>query len=250
PIPSHRIEIRLDDIEKAGLYPNRENLDVVAQQFRRIKRPIIKAAFDADLPIGKNANVVMMASALPGAGKSFCSFNLAQSIALEREIGSVLVDADVLKPGISRSLDLEDSVGLIDYLIDDSIQLEDILVQSDFHDIVFIPAGSKHPQATELLASRRMLDLIEHLSIRYRSRAVIFDTPPLLITNEAQALAEIMGQIVLVIEARISTQESVIRALGMLDRQKPVNAILNKSRSANGSGYQSDDYGYYPNGTE
>ena len=59
-------------------------------------------------------------------------------------------------------------------------------------------------------------------------------------------LASFMGQIVFVIEARVSSQESAMRALALLDRDKPINAILNKSKSANTYGYHSDDYGYYP----
>jgi len=90
-----------------------------------------------------------------------------------------------------------------------------------------------------------MQDLVALLSAQYKNRTILFDTPPLLITNEAQVLATNMGQIVLVIEARVSSQDSVMRALGRLDHQKPINAILNKSRNAAGDGYQSDDYGYY-----
>jgi len=244
--PKHSIVLDSNDLKKAGLLPADEDQEIIAQQFRRIKRPVLKAAFEVDLPTGDNANVVMMASAMPGAGKSFCAFNLVQSIAIERDVGAVLVDADVLKPGISRSLGLQDHVGLIDYLLDPTIDFADILVATNLNDVVVIPAGRKHPQATELLASRRMQDLVALLATQYQSRAVVFDTPPLLLTNEAQVLATNMGQIVLVIEARVSSQESVMRALGMLDREKPINAILNKSRNAAGDGYQSDDYGYYP----
>lgn len=247
--PKQSIEIDLEELSATGLHPRTREKDIVSDQFRRIKRPILQCAFETDLPTGENANVIMVASALPGAGKSFCSVNLAQSIATERDVGAVLVDADVLKPSISRSLGLQEHVGLIDYLIDPSIEIADILVDTDLHDIIVIPSGHKHPEATELLASRRMRELIAQLSAKFQSRAVIFDTPPLLITNEAQVLAERMGQIVLVIEARVSSQESVMRALGMLDREKPINAILNKSRSAAEKGYRSDDYGYYPYGS-
>jgi exopolysaccharide/PEP-CTERM locus tyrosine autokinase len=222
-----------------------EDAEITAQEFRRIKRPIIRTAFETDLPAGENANVIMMASAMPGAGKSFCAYNLSQSISMEREIGAVLVDADVLKPGISRSMGLHNNVGLIDYLLDPTMELADILVSTGLNDILVIPAGHKHPHATELLASRRMQDLVRLLSIQFANRVVIFDAPPLLLTNEAQVLASRMGQIVLVIEARVSSQDSVMRALSMLDRNKPINAILNKSRSASDDGYRGDYYGYY-----
>lgn len=245
-IPANRIQVDFEKLVESGFLARSEDQDLIADQFRRVKRPVLQLAFDSDLVITDYRNLIMVASALPGAGKSFCSLNLAQSIATERDIGTVLVDADVLKPSISRGLGLQDQPGLIDFLLDDNIQLQDVLIATDLNDIIVLPAGRRHPDATELLASRRMRELMKQLADHFPDRAVVFDTPPLLITNEAQVLAERMGQIVLVIEARVSSQESVNRALGLLNRDKPINAILNKSRSATVSGYQSDDYGYYP----
>lgn len=245
-LPRNSTKVDLEALAEAGVFPPKKDAELIAQQFRRIKRPVLQCAFNDALPIERNSNIIMMASAMPGAGKSFCSFNLAYSIAHERDFGSILVDADMLKPGLSRVLGLQGEPGLTDYLVDPNINVADIMVQTDLKGIIIIPAGQSHPEATELLASRRMRDLVSILSQRFRHRAVIFDTPPLLLTNEAQVLAEIVGQIVFVIEARVSLQESVMRALGMLDRDKPINAILNKSRSASSDGYHSDRYGYYP----
>ncbi|MDH4053919.1 MAG: hypothetical protein OEW73_00435 [Gammaproteobacteria bacterium] len=244
--PNEKIAVDLDRLVAMGLFPSAEHAEMISHQFRRIKRPLLQSAFEIGLPVGENANTIMMASALPGSGKSFCSVNLAHSISLERDVGAVLVDSDVLKPGTSRAFGLDDRIGLIDYLLDPAIAIQDILVETDLNGINFIPAGRKHPEATELLASRRMQKLLKQLSDGFRHRVVIFDTPPLLVTNEARVLAEKVGQIVLVIEAHVSLQEQVIRALALLDRQKPINAILNKSHSAQGGHIYADDYGYYP----
>ena len=68
-------------------------------EFRRIKRPVLHTAF-GDGSVGvENANVIMMASALPKTGKTFCSFSLAISIARERDFGAVLVDAVSVRRG-------------------------------------------------------------------------------------------------------------------------------------------------------
>ncbi len=245
--PKSQVEVDHDALIAAGLLPPHQDRDLIGRQFRRAKRPVLQCAFDDPTLAGANPNIIMMASAMPGAGKSFCSFNLAYSIAYERDYDSLLVDADVLKPGLSRALGLDDRPGLTDYLLDDSLEIGDVLVGTDLNDILVIPAGRSHPEATELLASRRMREMIETLSAAFASRAVIFDTPPLLLTSEAQVLAAKAGQIVYVLEARSTSQDSALRAVSLLDREKPINAILNKSRSASGAGYQSDDYGYYPN---
>jgi exopolysaccharide/PEP-CTERM locus tyrosine autokinase len=244
--PAFSIAVDVEELKSQGLHPQDDDVALVAQEFRRIKRPVLNTAFTMAGADEAHANVIMMASALPKSGKTFCSINLAMSIARERDVGAVIVDADVLKPNISRAFGLEKRVGLIDYLLDSSVTLDEILVGTDLSDIVLVPAGRQHEEATELLASRRMQELIDELSKRYYARAIIVDTPPLLLTNEAHVLAENMGQIVMVVEAGQSSQESTIQALSSLDRSKPINAILNKARYASfGSYYGGGEYGYY-----
>lgn len=243
-LPAEIMKIDVDSLVDAGLYPRAEHRERVAQEFRRIKRPVINLAFGNGHPESENANLVMMASAMPKSGKTWCSINLAASIARERDIGAVLVDADILKPNISRALGLEERLGLIDHLLDPAISIDRIIVPTDFHDVVVIPAGQQHDEATELLASRRMQEFVATLSERFRSRLIVVDTPPLLLTNEARELAEHMGQIVMVIEAGVSTQESVSQALDSLNRTRPINAILNKARGEFSGYYGSAGYGY------
>jgi Mrp family chromosome partitioning ATPase len=139
---------------------------------------------------------------------------------------------------------MEAEVGLIDYLLEPELELPDILFETNLNGIVVIPSGRRHAQATELLASRRMQSLVSKVSQEFGNYVVIFDTPPLLLTNEAQVLAKIAGQIVLVIESRVSSQESVVRAFGLLDRSKPINAIFNKSRGAASNMYSGGNYAY------
>src|SRR5690606_30848694 len=133
---------------------------------RRIKRPLIANAIGETAGAGNiaNRNVIMIASAMPGAGKTFCAVNLAVSISLERELNVVLVDVDVAKPHISRAFGLVDRKGLIDLLVDDSLDMADLLVRTDLNDIQVLPAGQPHPQATELLASDRMSRVVNELA--------------------------------------------------------------------------------------
>ena len=90
-------------------------------------------------------NMVLVTSAMPGSGKTFCVVNLAVSMSLERELNVVVVDADVLKPHISTSLGLEEREGLIDLLLDDSRSIEEMLVRTDLNDIQVLPAGTPAP---------------------------------------------------------------------------------------------------------
>ncbi|HUQ50748.1 MAG TPA: XrtA-associated tyrosine autokinase [Gammaproteobacteria bacterium] len=233
------------DLVAGGLLAPLDHATAVADDFRRIKRPLIVNATKADAELADAMNVIMIASALPGAGKTFCSVNLAVSISLERELNVLLVDADVPKPHISREFGLSDKPGLIDLLLDEQSDVADFLVRTDLNDITVLPAGRAHPQATELLASDRMSQIVRELASRYRDRIVLLDSPPLLLTSEAQALASQVGQIALVVEAGETSHQMLAHALEVLDHDKAVNLILNKTRGVMGGGYYGGDYGYY-----
>ena len=241
--PKHHVS--QTELIKGGLLAPLDHAMPVADEFRRIKRPLIA---NAALEVGNDQapmNVIMIASALPGAGKTFCAVNLAVSISLERELNVLLIDADVPKPHISRSFGLGTAPGLIDLLVDDdSRHFSDFLVRTDLNDIQVLPAGRSHPQATELLASGRMSDIVGELARRYPDRIIILDSPPLLVTSEAQAVASQVGQIAVIVEAGQTSQQVLSQTLETLDPNKAINLILNKSRQWAQTRYYGGDYSY------
>jgi len=161
------------------------------------------------------------------------------------ELTRQLVDADVVKPHISREFGLAKRLGLIDLLVDDSQQVSDCLVRTDLNDIQILPAGQKHAQSTELLASERMSEIITELSSRYSDRIILMDSPPLLAASEAPAVADQVGQIVLVVESGETTHQALMETINILNPEKAINIILNKSRHSMLSGHYGGGYGYY-----
>jgi len=211
----------------------------VDNAFRRIKRPILANAFGKEAALIENGNIVMVCSSLPGEGKTFTAINLAMSIAIELDKTVLLVDADLPKRTTSKLFNLEGQVGLTDVLIGEET-LSDVVVSTDLPDFKIIPAGKQHEHGTELLASDKMFNLIEELATRYPDRIIIFDTPPLLITSEAQILASLAGQVVLVVEADRTLKHNVEEAVSMLDKSKPIGLVLNKTQTSSGSDYYGD----------
>ncbi|MBT8090309.1 MAG: XrtA-associated tyrosine autokinase, partial [Gammaproteobacteria bacterium] len=218
-----------EELIHKGLLAPLDQAIPVADEFRRIKRPLIDNALKQGEDHVDHMNLIMVASPLPGAGKTFCSVNLAASISLERELNVLLVDADVAKPHISDAFGLTDRPGLIDILEDETMSIEEVLVRTDLNDIQVLPAGRKHSQSTELLASERMEEVMHELATRYADRLIVLDSPPLMVTSEAQALATQVGQIALVVECGKTTSQEIQEALELLDTDKAINMILNKS---------------------
>jgi Mrp family chromosome partitioning ATPase len=160
-------------------------------------------------------------------------------MALERNHTVLLIDTDVAKRNASRMYGLENVPGLIDVLLDESLSVDRVAVQSDLPGLLLVPAGTQHPHATELLASQRMQDLVTALAERNAEQIHIFDTAPLMASSEPQVVTTLVGQIVLVVEADRTPQHVVKEAVATLDSSKAINLVLNKSQVTFGG-----DYGY------
>ncbi len=241
---SRRVEIDLVALRKRGFLTPDEGRSRLAEEMRQIKRAVLKNAF-AEAPMRvDDANLVMVTSSLPGEGKSFTAINLAISIAMELDRRVLLVDADVAKPSLHRYLGIAAERGLIDYLTDPHGQLSDYLLKTNIPKLTLLPAGSTHQYASELLASGRMRGLAGELRDRYPDRVVIFDSPPILLTNESRVLAGLAGQILMVVEAERTLQQTVKEALAAIeDEHKVIGLVLNKNRRPSGGGYYGG-YGY------
>jgi exopolysaccharide/PEP-CTERM locus tyrosine autokinase len=216
-----------------------------ANHYRQIKRPLIaKALASGGDTVARSPRLIMMASALPGDGKTFTSINLAVSMARERDISVVLVDADLPKPHVSRVFGVDQEPGLLDALSDANLDVESLLIPTDAGALSILPAGKHNESATELLASVRMAAILARLLARNPRRIVLFDSPPLLISSESRALAATMGQIVLVVRSGSTPRQAVLDVLEDLGENSPVSLVLNQGRVALGDYYGYGDYGY------
>jgi Mrp family chromosome partitioning ATPase len=184
----------------------------------------------------------MVASALPGEGKTFTCVNLCLSIARERDWTVVLVDGDCSKPHLTRLFAAENEPGLIDLLREPALTFDALVMPTDVPGLSLLPAGSRDPRASELLASKRMDELCATLSAGDPGRIVVFDSSPLLMTTEAIAIAANVGQIAVVVRANETRREAVLATLEKLDPTKAIACILN--RNADG-GEHSENYGHY-----
>lgn len=240
--PSGRggIVIDLQRLAEKDIVTPTDPRSLVSEEFRLIKRPLLRNVAGKTAGTIKNANLIMVTSALPGEGKTTTAVSLAMSIALEMDKTVLLIDADVAKPSVLRVLGLEERRGLIDVLSDASVPLNTVLLRTNIPNLVILPSGPTHTRSTELLASDAMVRLVDEIAARYRDRIVVFDSPPLLLTNEARVLAAHMGQIVLVVEAGRTLNSSVTQALATIETCPVKLLMLNKTRSVTTGGY----YGY------
>ena len=248
PPPARTLTLNYAGLRSQGLYPPEHELRQIAQQYRQIKRPIIGSALGHNAPKLPSGHIIMVASAMPGEGKTFTSINLALSMAREKDVRVLLVDADVPKPHISRIFGVEDEPGLLDALRDSTMDVESLILPTDVPSLSIMPAGRRSENATELLASARMGEVVRSLAIRDAYRMVLFDSPPLMLTTESHALAQEMGQVVLVVRAGVTPQQVLLDAVRILG-DRPVSFILNQSVSESTAEYYYYGYGDNREGT-
>ena len=105
-----------------------------------------------------------------------------------------------------------------------------MIFPTDVEGLSILPAGVPRPNATELLASSRMDEVIADLASRDPGCITLFDSPPILQTSEAKVIASMVGQIVLVVWAEVTAQGAVAAAIASIGRDKSINLILNQAR--------------------
>jgi exopolysaccharide/PEP-CTERM locus tyrosine autokinase len=209
----------------------------LAQQYRQIKRPVINLALGRGVARIPNGNLIMLASAVPGEGKTFMSLNLAFSVQLEADMTVLLVDGDVVNPRVSQIFGAQDELGLLDVIRDPSLALKTVILPTDLPGFSFLPAGRQDANATELLASARTQEVISQLGNDDPSRLVLFDSAPLLLTTESHALAQLVGQIMIVVKAGQTPHHAVLDAVQTLGDDKAISLVLNQSMEQPRGGY-------------
>jgi protein-tyrosine kinase len=238
--PAEIVEIDWHRLAGMGFVtPDDANTQTI-EEYRNIKRPLVSNAFGKGSLGIERSNLILVTSSVPGEGKTFTAINLALSIANERDKNVLLIDADVARPSVSKTLGIKSSPGLIEYLESTDLDFADVVLATNMPGLSVVPAGKKHKYSTELLSSNKMVLLAQELSTRYPNRMVIFDSPPLLAATQGEILAKLVGQVVLVIEAESTLQSMVMESVSKLAPCDVVLAVFNKSQGNMDGSY----YGY------
>ncbi len=238
---SKHVKIDLDRMQLQGMVTPTSERSLIAEEFRLVKRPLLLKAFDTESDTDKSNKLVMVASSRSGEGKTFCAISLAMSIASERDLTVLLIDADVVKPDIPKSLGFKADLGLVDLIQDEKLELSDVMLRTQLDNLSILPAGKPHHLATELLASDRMGRIVKDIVERYPDRIIVLDSPPVLLSSIAGVLALHVGQILYIVEADKTTETALDNALPLVSSCKNINLLLNKSHAIG----ESDRFGYY-----
>ena len=207
----------------------------IAEQYRTLRTNLLASA------AVHGVKVFVVTSSIPGEGKSVTSANLACVLAEDPEKKIVLIDADMRKPTVHRLLAVDNHRGLSDYLAGGSM-LEMALQRSRLPNLWVLPAGLTPSNPTELLAGKRMEDLLARFRRDYDF--VVIDTPPVIATTDAAVLSPRADGTLMVVRME-STQRDIVKQAVELLRKGRANVVGTVLTGLHGN---VQDYYYYPYG--
>jgi capsular exopolysaccharide synthesis family protein len=169
-----------------------------------------------------------------GEGKTLTAINLSISLALERNQTVLLVDANLDQPSIHSYLGIDVEQGLREHLLDGT-PVQKILVHPRIPGLVILPGSAPLNSSSEALSSRPMLQLVQELKRRYPMRWVIFDLPPVLVSDDVLAIAPYIDATLLVAEEGKTKPPELVRAAELLQasNQNLIGTVLNNSKERN-----------------
>lgn len=163
----------------------------IAEQYRTVRTNLQFSNVDQSL------QAILITSPGPAAGKSLTAANLAVVYA-QQEKKTLLIDCDLRKPTVHYTFRLNNLNGLSNVLINEST-LDEAVQTSDIEHLDILTSGPIPPNPAELLASKRMRELLEEAKETYDF--IIFDTPPVLAVADAKVLATIVDGTLLVVRS-------------------------------------------------
>jgi tyrosine-protein kinase Etk/Wzc len=224
---------RNDTFEKLVVTENSRS--TVAELFRLIRTNLQFAT------LGKENKVILVTSSMSGEGKTFFSINLGASLALTGK-RVVLVNFDLRKPRLMQDMGLSNEVGVTNYLIDDKLSIQDIILPSlEISGLYAIGSGPIPPNPAELTMSPKVAHLLSEL--RDQFDYVLLDTSPAGQVADAYTLAPFIDACVFIIRYNYTykSQVAIIDDIYMNKKLSYPLIVINDAEMKDGYGY---GYGY------
>ncbi|MFT3990522.1 MAG: polysaccharide biosynthesis tyrosine autokinase [Luteolibacter sp.] len=190
-------------------------------------------------------NAITVVSGGAGEGKSTTLVNLAY-ICAQGGYTTLMIDADLRRPRLHTFFDINNSVGLTNYLTTE-LMLEDVILQTPVDNLYFMPSGILPADAAGILNSRRMSELIQ--DVKQRFDLVLVDSPPILGVSDASVLASEVDLTMIVVQHRKLPRNMLLRVKQAVENVggHVVGVVLNNVDVRSDSQYQyyTSYYTYY-----
>ena len=218
----------------------------IAESFRAVRTNLTFLMRADNLGPKASAKVIQVTSSVGSEGKSFCSVNLAASMAIGGS-RTVIIGLDLRKPKLAQYFDISNDVGM-SLVLSGHMALNDAIIHSEIPGLDIIVGGPIPPNPSELLMSSKMADVIKELENSYDY--IVLDTPPIALVTDSLILSEYAATTVYMVRQNISRSNSLAYMNDLYRSNKIQSASIlfndvKQSRFGYGYGYgYGDGYGY------
>lgn len=208
----------------------------VAEAFRILRTNIISRKKNSD------CTTLLITSSGPKEGKSTIQANMATALA-QMDAKVILVDLDLRRPMVHTIMGFDKEIGISDFLMDKSTEIEKVIKKSNVENLDIITSGIIPPNPSELLASKRMDEAIESLKEKYDY--ILFDSPPVIAVTDSMVMANKVDMLILAIRVDQADKNVVKRTKELLENIKVdiAGVVINGIQPHRY--YNSYEYNYY-----
>lgn len=215
-------QLTVSELEKKRIiYPDMNDRAIV-DSFRKLRTKLLQ---DAE---GQNLTI-MVTSVRPGGGGSFTALNLATVFSFDKAKTALLIDCNLQDSALRHMLRSHTETGLIDYLENDEVSLDEIIQPSGIQRLRWIPTGGDREISHEYYSSMKMQAMMKALKERYSDRYIIIDAPPATQAADTSILAEFCDCVLLVVPYGKVTENQVEAAAKTFNNGKKVGVVFNNS---------------------
>jgi protein-tyrosine kinase len=207
------------------------SMQAAVEAYRTLRTRLVKRQTE------QGTRSLVIASAQQGEGKSLTAMNLALCYANIQNWPVLLIDADLRSRGLSRLLGDPDSPGL-SQILESNCPYQSAILATNVPNLYVLPAGLSSTPSPELFATSAWKDLVGWSGESFR--LVIIDSPPILDLADFELISAPCESTLLVVRARSTSRESLVRAGATLDTNKLAGIVLNSAEECHNSNY------YYP----
>jgi capsular exopolysaccharide synthesis family protein len=177
-----------------------------------------------------------MTGVAAGEGKTLTAINLALALAQDVNTSVFLVDLDLQRPQLGAYLGMSYEYGLTDYLTGQA-ELEQIVYDIGVKRLAVIPNATSVENSSELLRAPRMIEFVNALEAQSPRRLIVFDMPPLMVTDDVLAFAPRVDTFLLVVSQGQTARRTLMNAKEVLSELNVLGVVLNRSTERNDSPY-------------
>ena len=171
-----------------------------------------------------------------GQGKTVTAINLAITLAQDPNTAVFLVDLDLQRPKIAEYLGMHCAKGLGEYLLGEA-SIEDVIYTPNIDRLAVIPNTRTFEHSSDLLSGQRMLDLAQYLNAEQPRRIVIYDMPPLLLSDDVLTFAPNTDGLLMVVSEGATARGQLEKSKELLAEMNLIGVVLNRSMERNDGAY-------------